>query len=351
MPTEFIDLAIDENSFQRSSLFPVEGEKIRIGEILPDGKVKKPNLVVLFEPSEVPALNVDIKAINAKSELRPFIDAAINGELFGKVERLDEVILTDKKAYTRIERLKNLSSGNVEVFDEDLRLKYRYFSNYISQRGYIVDEGYYEQIGSDTPGLLTTGIFRIVNRIQSTISRGGAGNTSDLFADHDDDHPPGTRDQITSGMIPSIYINDVLLADLSVLYRFEMSQVDYIEVDRYGLGGGMRGGGGIIKIYTDPSRAMRGSFTFDKTYEEYALPLTFSKPSKYYTPKYNAYDSAFFRDYGVISWHTDLKPNKNGALKIKFPDTGLEEVQLGIAGMSGIKLISELAHINLNTLE
>ncbi|MEX0288190.1 MAG: hypothetical protein AB3N14_03695, partial [Flavobacteriaceae bacterium] len=299
MATEFINLSTNETSFQRSSLFPIEGEKIRIGEILPDGKVKKPNLVVLFEPSSVPPLNVGIRALNSKSELKPFMDTSKPEELFGKVERLDEVIVTDKKVYTRIEKLRNRSSGKIEVFDDDVRMKYRYFSNYISQRGYIVDEGYFEQVGSETPGLSTAGLFRIVNRIQSTLSRGGAGNiSSSLYEDPDDEFPPGTRDQITSGMIPSIYLNDILLADFDILYRFNMDQVDYIEVDRYGLGGGMRGGGGIIKIYTDPSRVLRGSLKFDKTYEEYALPLTFSKPSKYYTPKYNAYDNAFFRDYG-----------------------------------------------------
>ena len=348
--TEFINLSTEETSFVRSSLFPVEGEKIRIGEILPDGKVIKPKLVVLFEPSEVPPLNVGMQALIAKSELRYFMNASTGGELFGKVERLDEVIVTDKKAYTRIERLKNLSSGNIEVFDEDMRLRYRYFSNYISQRGYIVDEGYFEQIGSDTPGLLTTGLFRIVNRIQSTVSRGGAGNIpSDLFADHDDDHPSGTRDQITSGMIPSIYLNDILLSDLSVLYRFDMSQVDYIDVDRYGLGGGMRGGGGIIRIYTDPSRAHRENFNFEKTYEEYALPMTFSKPRKYYTPKYNSYTNNFFREYGVIAWVPELNFDAAGELSFKIPNTGIEVLELGIEGIANKNMaVSEILEISVN---
>ena len=348
--TEVINLSAEETSFQRSALFPVEGDKVRLGEILPDGKVTKPKLVVLFDPSSIPPLNIAINALNTKTENKFLTSEGFPDEAFGNVERLDEVILTEKKEYTRLEKLKHATSGNVEIFEEKTRIKYRYFSNYISQRGYIVDEGYYEQIGSDNPGLLTTGIFRIVNRIQSTLSRGGAGNIpSELFADHDDAAPPGTRDQITSGMIPSIYLNGILLSDLSVLYRFDMSQVDYIEVDRYGLGGGMRAGGGIIKIVTDPSRALRGSLKFEKTYEEYALPLTFSKPKRYYTPKYNSYKNTFFREYGVIAWYPELSLNEKGELTFKIPDTGLSELQLGIEGIVNDRnMVSEILELRID---
>ncbi|MBT8183981.1 MAG: hypothetical protein KJN76_04005, partial [Eudoraea sp.] len=235
--TEIINLTAGETAFQRNAIFPQDGDKIRIGEILPDGKVIKPGLNVLFNPSSVPPLNVSMAALMIKEDNYTLTTPNIPDAYFEKVERLDEVILTEKKAYTRVERLRNATSGKVEVFDQDTRIKYRYFSNYISQRGYIVDEGYYEQM---SVGGLGSGLFRIVNRIQSTLSRGGAGNIStEQFANNDEASlPSGTRDQITSGMVPAIYLNDILLSDFSVLYRFEMSQVDYIEVDRYGLGGG-----------------------------------------------------------------------------------------------------------------
>ena len=346
--TEIINLSADESTFQRNSIFPVAGDKIRIGEITPDGKVIKPSLNVLFNPSSIPALNVSMESLSIKEDSYTPTSHSTPDATFDKVEKLDEVILTEKKAYSRLEKLRNATSGKVEVFDEDTRIKYRYFANYISQRGYIVYEGYYEQFDS---GGLGSGIFRIVNRIQSTLSRGGSGNiSSEQFANHDEASlPSGTRDQITSGMIPSIYLNGVLLSDLSVLYRFEMSQIDYIEVDRYGLGGGMRGGGGIIKIYTDPSRAHRDTFKFEKTYEEYALPLTFSKPSRYYTPKYNSYTSNFFRDYGVVGWFPELKLDAHGELSFKIPNTGTEVLQLGIEGLlNNSKTISEILEISTN---
>ncbi|MCW5517791.1 hypothetical protein [Muriicola sp. Z0-33] len=346
--TEIINLSTDETAFQRSAIFPIDGDKIRIGEILPDGKVVKPSLNVLFNPSAIPALNVGMESLFIKEDNFSLNSQIIPDASFERVEKLDEVILTEKKAYTRIEKLRNATSGKVEVFDEDTRVKYRYFSNYISQRGYIVDEGYYEQIDI---GGLGSGMFRIVNRIQSTLTRGGAGNVSNTqYANNDEAATPlGTRDQITSGMIPTIYLDGILLADLSILYRFEMSQVDYIEVDRYGLGGGMRGGGGIIKIFTDPSKVHRASFKFDKTYEEYALPLTFSKPSRYYTPKYNSYTSNFFRDYGVVGWFPQLHFNALGELIFKIPDTGAEVLQLGIEGLvNNGTTVSEILEVVVN---
>jgi len=346
--TEIITLSGEETAFQRNSIFPIEGDKIRIGEILPDGKVIKPSLNVLFNPSSIPALNVNMASLIIKEDHFLLNSPSTPDALFDKVEKLDEVILTEKKAYTRIEKLRNATSGKVEIFDEDTRMKYRYFANYISQRGYIVDEGFYEQI--DVGGL-GSGIFRIVNRIQSTLTRGGAGNIStDQYANNDEASlPSGTRDQITSGMVPTIYLNDILLSDFSVLYRFEMSQVDYIEVDRYGLGGGMRGGGGIIKIYTDPSRVLRDSYKFEKTYEEYALPMTFSKPSRYYTPKYSSYNSNFFRDYGVVGWFPELKFNAQGELNIKIPDTGTAVLLLGLEGVvNNNTTVSEVLEIPLN---
>ncbi|MBT8184914.1 MAG: hypothetical protein KJN76_08735, partial [Eudoraea sp.] len=87
-------------------------------------------------------------------------------------------------------------------------------------------------------------------------------------------------------------------------------------------------------------------FKFEKTYEEYGLPLTFSKPSRYYTPKYNSYTSKFFRDYGVIGWFPDLKINAEGELSFKIPDTGIEVLQLGIEGIVNYNMaVSELLEI------
>ncbi|MBT8376620.1 MAG: hypothetical protein KJO22_07105, partial [Bacteroidia bacterium] len=75
-------------------------------------------------------------------------------------------------------------------------------------------------------------------------------------------------------------------------------------------------------------------------------PLTFDAPQKYYTPVYQFYKTRFFKEYGVIAWFSNLKPDANGNVSLKIPITFSEGVSLYIEGISNNNsLVSQIIEI------
>ncbi len=307
---------------ERIGLFPLDDEQLRIGEINRKGQLQASNVVLQFEPRMI---NSFVTNHQPRSVFRADQSANTEGVIFKfkDAEQLDEVKVTARKGYTRIEKLRNSTLGKITEFGEDERRLYRTFGQFISGRGFIVDEqpSVFTQTIVDGADTITTNqrtMFTIVSRNSASIN---------------------------ATNVPTIFLDDVLLVDLDILNNFSMDWVDYVEVNKGGVGGGIRGGAGVIKIYTDPNK--RYSINRPKeSFSTYKIPLTYATPKKFYIPKYSSFESPFFKAYGVIDWFPNLAVGDDGYLTFKVLDTD-QPIKLFVEGLINNELlISETIEIS-----
>ncbi|MFK7781434.1 hypothetical protein [Psychroserpens sp.] len=281
-------LTLDENqkSFEKRGFFPLDDEKLRIGEINSNSGLRPSNVVLQFSPSKIETFDTKYKPQSVLTANQYAIND-VGDFKFGDIEVLDEVKLLVKKEYTRIEKLKNRSLGTITDFGEAERRNYRTFGQFISARGFNVDET--PQVDPITNEYSTFRIFAYV------------------------------RSSVNASNEPIIYLDDTFLVDLNILNNFSLKTVDYIEVNKGGIGEGLKGGAGVIRIYTDPNK--RFEFEPQKVFTEYKIPLTFEAPKRFYIPKYKSTESKFFREYGTIDWLPNANVDANGDISLKVLNT------------------------------
>ena len=319
--SELVSLKQGER-LERIGLFPLDDEQLRIGEINRKGQLKASNVVLQFEPRMINGFETKHKPRSVfRADQSPNTEGVIFK--FKDAEQLDEVKVTARKGYTRIEKLRNSTLGKITEFGDDERRLYRTFGQFISGRGFIVDEqpSVFTQTIIDGADTITTNqrtMFSIVSRNSASIN---------------------------ATNVPTIFLDDVLLVDFDILNNFSMDWVDYVEVNKGGVGGGIRGGAGVIKIYTDPSK--RYNINRPKeSFKSYDIPLTYVTPKKFYVPKYNSFESPFFKAYGVIDWFPNLSVGNDEYLTLKVLDTD-QPIKLFIEGLvNNESLLSQVINID-----
>jgi len=304
---ETFELSEGNNSFEKKGLFPLDDETLSLGEIRKNKSVRKTEVYAQFFPSRVPDLEKYIKVLPLKENVfygSNSTEPIINNS-WTKVEQLDSVVITVDKEKERIEKLKNSTFlGHVDVLDQTTRNAYLTFGDYIRTKGFRVIEDM---------GVLTIYSNRGIPKVPVTV-----------------------------------YLDDVLVFNLSQLYGYRMDFIDYVIYDKSGFGEGLRGSGGVIRIYTDTNIAFQNNPTNSK-FQEIEIPLTFTKPSKFYAPKYNSYQSSFFKEYGVIDWFPDKSVDENGNISFKISNQSGSNIKLFIEGTANNgAFISEAKTVNLN---
>ena len=305
--SQLLKLDEDKTDFAVDQFFPLADEKLGISEISKKGGLVPPKVFIQFKPSAVPEFtSASFPVLGSKtsigSEQRDI--PVISFESLEKVQQLDEVLVVQDRTRTRLERLKNNTNGKVDLFEEDDPRRNQFLSSYLNSRGYIVNE--------------YAGDFFITARNPNS--------------------PNNAR--------PIIYLDGVLLNDFSILWRFRLDLVDYIEINPSGVGGGILGGGGIIKIVTDPYR--RSSQVNGKAYTPYPIPLAFQDKKRFYNPVYSSYSSGFFQKFGTIDWQPELKLSKDGSLGVKIKNYGLSDIKLFLEGVvNGSDYVSDVIEISL----
>lgn len=311
-PTTYNGLEIfevDENTraFEKNGLFPFDDESLKFSEILKNNSTKKPELYLQFFPSKIPEWEKHIKILPLKEQL--YFDSNstqnLNGNSWTEYEQLDEVIIKVKKEKERIEKLKNSSWGNVDVFDDAMRNRFMDLATYLSTKGFIVTE----YLGS----------LQIRNRSPRSFN-----------------YDP----------TPIVYIDDRLINSFEELYYYRLDFVDYIMIDESGFGEGIRGAGGVIKIYTDP---LISNSSYSSTSQKIEVPLTFAAPTKFYTPKYNSYQSTFFKEYGVIEWLPNMCIDEKDSISFKISNESGNNIKVFIEGIANNgSFISEMKTVNFD---
>ena len=312
--TQLFDLSAKQKEFTIKQSFPNEDDLFRIGYVNTIKKQfkEKPSLYLQYYPSQIPVFNGNSNVVQAtytvnEKSIRP--NNTINAWDNKDINELDEVIINVEAkddVYTKVEKLK--TRAMVE--------KYSFIEENIKLRGMRVDT-YLQQLGFYTYYDIFSGKLSITNPRASG-----------------------------KDPVPLVYLDNALLtttgidSDFGILTFITMDLVDYIEYEFYGIGGGIRGSAGYIKIFTTPGGPRRRKVP-DNTVT-YDLPLKFDKEKTFYTPKYQYYNTDFFNEYGTIGWEPKLSLNQNGIANLKVVDTETENITLFIEGIvNGDQYISQ----------
>ncbi len=303
------EMSQEEDMFSFENIFPTPNEQLMISEISKRGTMRPAEIYLQSFPSDIPDFNKSISPLNPKSSIDQEIinDKKVFYKTAANVYELQEVILKGRLEKKRIKALKLTKTiwGDIFVFDDNDRQRFatltQFINNMTNLRAY------------DTP----TGLV-----VQNPISY--------------------TRN---TGSTPFFFLDDMPLYNTNILINFPMFNVDYIEVNTTGIGEGIRGGNGTIKIYTKPELGYKN---YGDTVKSFKLPLTFSVTKKFYTPKYKSYKDDFFQQYGVVDWLPNLKIQEDGNVNFKIPQPKVP-VTLFIEGVANDgAFISEEKTISLN---
>jgi hypothetical protein len=280
-----------------------------------NGKLRKPEFDIIFESD----LN-DIDSISKKNKEQ--ID--LNFEEIGKDSGLsispknliwqentvflDEVIVSEakiEKKLTRASPLINDSFKGVKIGEKELRQNPT-LTQLINKNGFRVIND------------LANNIFTIIN------TRPGSGPVR-------------------------VYIDDFLTRNIDIkrIAETPLNQYDEIYFERDGLAGDVNAPGGVIRIYSKLDG--RNKSPINSSFAEKLVENSFTRPKKFYRPKYALPLNESFEKYGVVHWEPNLTTNKKGEAVFTIPDDGLQQIKLFIEGMGEDgTLLSYSGLLNLN---
>ena len=280
----------NDKAFIQTNLFPEDDEVYRVSLLKKKNRTEKPNLYIQFYPTNIPKLPLESYPIPFRNKTMEIGTTEFSYVNFNDAVMLDEVIIKSKEKENRKTKIRNKTMGSVEFFTDANSKGGRTLATYLSSRGFNATD--------------YTGKLLITNPNPNSFNNN----------------------------IPLVILDNVQLDDFSFLVNFSLNTVDYIEINKSGVGYGLRGGGGVIKIVTDPIKRMEQIHSKNET-ASFEFPLTFNSPKKYYTPIYKDYFSDIFKKYGVVSWLPNVKVDEKGFVSFKILNTNSNTVNLYVNGV------------------
>ncbi|MEO1031146.1 MAG: hypothetical protein AAFX55_07060 [Bacteroidota bacterium] len=289
---------VDQKSYVIKRLFPEENYTIKLSEITSKNVLRPAQLYLQFFPRKIPKLRMSTPSVSDLITAPSSSEDLENMNSYSNVmiepldgeQQLGEVIVKASSSLKRRERqskLGNQKFSKIRVVSEADE------NSYVTLLNYLKFHAWNLRRSTSGPNTTSTGVAGVA--------------TAELITD------PFLAETVIAGV--NYYLNDILVIDFSRIEELFLSNVDYIEINRFGLGDGMRSPAGVIKIYTKYSSPFR---TSGKTSKPYAFPLTFSKQKTYYAPKYRYNDDDFYKHYGVIDWKPNLSVDPSGIATIKI---------------------------------
>tara|TARA_R110002051_G_scaffold56285_2_gene104602 strand:+ start:40789 stop:43164 length:2376 start_codon:yes stop_codon:yes gene_type:complete len=281
-----------ENAFFIPNIFISETDKIYLSRLKADNGLLPAKLYLQAIPNKIPSIKTKQNLLIPNTAKPLEADMNINSVAYqnlNEVQQLDEVLVVSELDKLRI-RTRELSKnrfGTVKIITDNERYAFYTLEDYLR-----------------------------ANRVETVV-----GNNGEVeFYGGRSDNPM------------MVYLNDQQLMGTSMLYRMSLNEIDYIEINRSGIGGGARGNNGELKLYTTNTDVYK-SLVSNKTAQAYTIPLTFSADKQFYVPKYKYTDDNFYKAYGIVDWKPQLTLNENGtiSLKIKQPKVPITLFIEGIA--------------------
>ncbi|UAM97925.1 hypothetical protein K8354_16805 [Polaribacter litorisediminis] len=283
-PPLMIEFDEEVKSFSHTDYFPMDDEKLYISKVRRKGNLAQPNIHIEFNINKIPS----IKNLYGEVAIAPnyfssenFVDFS-NFEKLNKTDVLDEVVIKvnlDKKrkdsvrgrTFGRVFFLNDLDRNQTLANFLDFRPAFRAYDDW--KTGYLV----------------------VYNKRKDNSA-------------------------------PAIFLDGFQVFTFDMLYGYFLDTVDYIDIDTES----MWGNGGVIKIVTDPKR-----FTNNRpTVKEVKFPVSFTKPKKFYIPKYENYKNAIYKKFGVIDWLPINKIDENGQLSLDIRTNQHDDITLYIEGIT-----------------
>ncbi len=327
---------VHNSTFEIDNFFPQKGETLRISGVNAKGDFKKSSVYLQVQSERIQ---------------RPFFNTFPEGEKwYIKKEQKETTVPFD--FLTNVQELDavELKGSSQKKLEKTSRIKIPKFYE-LNSKKITLEKA--EQYFSILDYIASTRKFRVLNQnpldiaivpigvvslgLPSLNSGGGQLETS-------------AAKVVEQPMPVAVYLDDILLSDLSILWDYRTQDVDRIYMDKSSYGAGSRGGrGGSIRIYSRRFPLVR-TRTSDKDYLEYELTKGFEPVKEFYNPGYSNYLDPFFVSYGAIDWQPKLNFNELGVATIKIPNTGLENITLFIEGMGsdGSLILKTHAIKNIN---
>ncbi|WP_299120864.1 hypothetical protein [uncultured Winogradskyella sp.] len=283
-PPQYKQTSDGNKSIIFDSTFPVDNTEIYISRINADDNLKPAQLYLRTFPNTIPRLETKNNPLLPKPEYNISENLRVSQPsnfAINKVQALDEVVVESSvdKEMVRARKLSNHTSSTMKVPSENDKLTFLYLEDYLraNRIGVALDSESGDVIFSNGRG------------------------------------PGGS---VLGGGPMLVYFDGALLAGTSFLDKFPLANIDYVEIDRVGFGGGARGANGILRIYST-TKSMFSSVN-KATAQSYKIPLTFSKNKRFYAPKYQYYNDDFFKGYGTIDWKPELAVDSQGNVTFKI---------------------------------
>lgn len=289
----------DKKSFTLENRYPLIGERVDFSIIKQNKDFVRPKIVVsssyrlgndkLTSDQLLPSIS-NLRKLKLEIENNRLYANFLEGEL------LDEVIVKAKaKEEEKAKEYVSSFKDNTVKIDEQFVNTYPTLSDYLNTRGFIVNDN--------------SGTFSI--RGMSRISINGSN-------------------------APAVFLNGVLLNDLSILAGSRTSDYEEIYVDKTGYGGGVQGAAGVIrlKLRKTPLFTNGSVKEVDLPYTQVEMETGFEFPKTYYMPEYAFFQTDSFRQVGTIAWFPDVKINPGETVELPIYDTGLKAFTLYIEGIA-----------------
>lgn len=316
-----ISLPGNTKSFIVDDFFHTTESEFKISRV--DGNRLLPaNLFVRFSPNAFPDLYTNPPYIQPDlKENAPNINLEQPVVFFEEGREILDEVLIEKKVDKVKQRERELNKqkvwGQIKVVDyEDITL-FRTLANYLNNQPGIR--------ATESAGSMTV----------SANSQNGLGTPSGLGRSSG---PTPLRDM-------QLYLDDIPIGN-EFFYQYPLDLVDYVDINRRGMGGGFMDANGSIRIYSKFTSIYEDSRTIRS--QQFDYPVAFSQQKKYYIPKFSNEYGDFFQSYGVIDWKPLLKSDSKGEIsfKIKKPQVDYQFIIQGISD-DGV-LIQDVQHIKLN---
>ncbi|MFD2434709.1 hypothetical protein ACFSO9_14955 [Mesonia maritima] len=280
---------LNKKEFKVDNLYIQDSTEISISLInAKKENLSKPKLYRVLKPQrKYESLNLPnyIKQTNVDSKIS---NTKIPQEFLRDIESLDSVYL--KSESNKIKNQEKEILANETLIDEELSKRYYYITDFISTQG-----------------------FRVYNNLAEV---------------HIINNRPSN---LIENQSPLIYFNGMPLTEYgSILSTLKTSEVESIIINKSGLGYGMRGNAGVIKIKTKTSYGT--SKKIDQA-QSFIADVGFAPDKEFYTPRYASYTSDIYENYGAIDWFPNMQL-EDGQISFKIENTIQKSILLFIEGMT-----------------
>jgi hypothetical protein len=144
-------------------------------------------------------------------------------------------------------------------------------------------------------------------------------------------------------MAPSIFIDNVQIFDLNILFDLELSDVDEIYIDRFNTSVLATGGNGTVKIYLKQGASTK--FVRSK-HNSIVTKMGFARAKSFQTTPFPS--SKEFNIFGTLQWSPNVFIDANQIFEISFPKMNQKEILVLIEGFTiEGNLISEKKKVSI----